>query len=349
MLYATTRSKVDTHTAQRALAEERAPDGGFYVPAAVPLYSREALEALLQEPAGEIVARVLNDFFGSKLGRLDVEFALSRKFFGLARISHRIIIGELWRNHEGSLTGLSRRLAERLSARMGEMEPGAWMRIAARIALVFAMFAELRRSGVISHTEIIDAAVLTGDFEGPYALYTARKMGLPIGQIICCCNENSGFWELLNRAQMKMNAKITQTLTPACDTAVPAGLELLIHDRLEWDDLEEFLELGKKGGTWYLSAEKHRHFQEGFSAAVVSDSRIRRAIPNLYNTNGYILCPYSALAYTGLMDYRSHPGPRRAALMLTETDPRACADTVTRALALSDGELREWCLTGSTG
>ena len=107
MLYATTRSKVDTHTAQRALAEERAPDGGFYVPAAVPLYSREALEALLQEPAGEIVARVLNDFFGSKLGRLDVEFALSRKFFGLARISHRIVIGELWRNADGSFEELA--------------------------------------------------------------------------------------------------------------------------------------------------------------------------------------------------------------------------------------------------
>lgn len=343
MLYATTRSKVDTYTAQRALAEERAPDGGYYVPASVPVYSREELEELLKEPAGEIVARVLGVFFGSKLGRLDVEFALGRKFFGLARISHRIVIGELWRSTEGSLTGLSRRLADRLSARVGQTEPGAWMRIACRIAMIFALFADMRRNGIISHTEIIDAAALTGDFEGPFALHMARKMGLPIGQIICCCNDNGGFWELLNRGQMKMNAKVTQTMTPDCDAAVPAGLELLVHDRLERDDVEEYLDLMQKGGTWYLSAEEHRHFQQGFSAAVVSDSRIRRAIPNLYNTNGYILCPYSALVYTGLMDYRSHPGPRRAALMLTETDPRACAQIVTRALAISDGELREWC------
>ena len=89
MLYATTRSKVATYTAQRALKEERAPDGGFYMPTSLPVYSHEELEALLKEPAGEIVARILNSFFKGKLGRMDVEFALGRKFFGLARISHR--------------------------------------------------------------------------------------------------------------------------------------------------------------------------------------------------------------------------------------------------------------------
>ena len=346
MLYETTRSKVATYTAQRALKEERSPDGGFYVPAKLPVYSRDELETLLKEPAGEIVARVLNGFFKGKLTRMDVEFTVGKKFFGLARISHRIVIGELWRNADGSFEELCRRLAERLSAEFGTARAGSWMRIACRIALVFAMYGELRRQGVISQDEVLDGAVLTGDFEGPYALWTARRMGLPIGQVICCCNENGGFWELINRGQMKLNAKVYPTVTPRCDSAVPAGLELLIKEKLEWDDVEEFLALREKGGTYYLSAEEHRHFKEGFAAAVISDKRIRMAIPNLYNTNGYILCPYSALVYTGLMDYRSHPGPRRAALMLTENDPRECADTVIHALAISDQELRDWCLNG---
>lgn len=346
MLYATTRSKVATYTAQRALKEERAPDGGFYVPTKLPVYSADELARLMKEPAGEIVARVLNTFFKGRLGQLDVEFALGRRFFGLAQISHRIVIGELWRGTEGGFEGLCRRLAERLSTEVGVSEPGMWMRIACRIALIAAMFAELRRKEIIAPGEVIDAAVLTGNFEGPYALYAARKMGLPIGQIICCCNDNGAFWDLLSRGQMKLNPKVRATSTPRCDMAVPEALELLIREKLEWDDMEEFLELQRKGGTWYLSAGEHLHFREGFSAAVVSDKRIRLAMPNLYNTNGYILCPYSALVYTGLMDYRSHPGPRRAALMLTDYDPRECSGTVTRALAISDGELKDWCLSG---
>ena len=75
---------------------------------------------------------------------------------------------------------------------------------------------------------------------------------------------------------------------------------------------------------------------------MVGDSRVKLAIPILYNTNGYILCPYSALVYAGLMDYRSHPGPRRAALMLTDFDPRENRETVIRALAISDKELDDW-------
>lgn len=349
MLYATTRSKVATYTAQRALKEERSPDGGFYIPANLPVYSHEELEALLKEPAAEIVARVLNSFFKGKLGQLDVEFAVGRRFFGLARISHRIVIGELWRNADGSFEALCRRLTERLSAECGTTNPGTWMRIACRIALVFAMYAELRRQGITTQGELMDAAVMTADFEGPYALWTAKRMGLPVGQIICCCNENGGLWDLLNRGQMKLNAKVRSTITPNCDTAVPAALELLIKERLEWDDVEEFLALQELGGTYYLSAEEHRHFKDGFAAAVVSDKRIRMAIPNLYNTNGYMLCPYSALVYTGLMDYRSHPGPRRAALMLTDYDPRECADTVIHALAISDQELKDWCQSATAG
>ena len=131
---------------------------------------------------------------------------------------------------------------------------------------------------------------------------------------------------------------------------IPKGtteaLELLIHAKLEWDDAVEFVELAKSGGTYFLGPEEHRHFREGISAAVVGDKRVKLAIPNLYHTNGYILCPYSALVYTGLMDYRSRPGPRRAALMLTDYDPRESSDTVIRALAISDQELRDWCQSG---
>lgn len=342
MLYATTRSKVATYTAQRALKEERAPDGGFYVPTRIPVYDRDALLELMKEPSSAIVARILNDFFKTDLGKLDVEFAIGRRFFGVSDISHRIFIGELWRNSDWSFEGLCRRLTQRLSVEVGTAEPGAWMRIACRVALMFAIVAELYRKGSLSWFEETDIAVLTGDFEGPYAAYVARRMGLPMGRIICCCNENGGVWDLINRGQMKLNGKVHRTFTPKCDTAVPAGLELLIRDRLEWDDVEEFLELQQKGGTYYLSAEEHRHFREGLCAAVVGDSRVKLAIPNLYRTNGYILCPYSALVYTGLMDYRSRPGPRRAALMLTDFDPRESKEIVIRALAISDQELDEW-------
>ena len=232
MLYATTRSKVATYTAQRALKEERAPDGGYYVPTAWPQYDREALEALLKEPAAGIVASILNDFFKKDLGKLDVEFALGKRFFGITDISHRIFIGELWRCSDWSFEGVCRRLARRVSSDLGAVEPGAWTRIACRIAMLFAFFGELYKRKLLPWFEEADVAVMTADFEGPFAAHAARKMGLPVGEVICCCNDNGGVWELLNQGQMKLGARVRPTMTPDCDRAVPGALELLIHDRM---------------------------------------------------------------------------------------------------------------------
>ncbi len=340
MLYASTRSNAATYTARRALMEDRAPDGGLFVPAALPVYDTDGLMELFQQPPGEIVARILNDFFDTKLGRLDVEFAVGRKFFGLARLNQRTVVAELWRNSETSFEGLSRRLNILIRGDMDSREPGLWMRIVCRIALAFAAFAKLRTGGVIPPGQIMDTAVLTGDFEGPYALWAARKMGLPVGEIICCCNDNNGIWDLLNRGQMRLGGRPLRTQTPKCDITAPVALELLVHGVLQRDDVERYLAARSRGAILYLGADQHRRFRAGFYAGVVSDKRMAMAITNLYKTNGYILCPYSALVYMGLLDYHSQPGPRRPALMLTEHDPRENAQVIVDALETLDGEVR---------
>jgi len=339
VLYASTRSNAASYTARRALMEDRAPDGGLFVPAVLPVYEDENLAALLQEPPSEIVARIINDFFDAKLRRLDVEFALGRKFFGMARLNQRTVVGELWRNSETSFEGLCRRMNILLRGDMDSREPGLWMRIACRIALLFAAFAKLRSGGVLPPGQIMDTAVLTGSFEGPYALWVARKMGLPVGEIICCCNENNGIWDLFNRGQMRLGGRPLRTQTPKCDITDPVALELLIHGVLQRDDVERYFAARSRGAILYLGPDQHRRLRAGFYAAVVSDKRMSMAIANLYKTNGYILCPYSALVYMGLLDYHSHPGPRRPALLLTEHDPRENAQLIVAALETLEGEL----------
>ena len=340
MLYASTRSNAATYTARRVLMEDRAPDGGLFVPAALPVYDTEALVELLRQPAGEIVARILNEFFDTKLSGLDVEFAVGRKFFGLYRLNQQTVVGELWRNSETSFKGLCRRLNILIRGEMDGRGPGLWMRLACRIALVFAAFGRLRTAGVIPPGQIMDTAVLTGDCVGPYALWAARKMGLPVGEIICCCNDNNGIWDLFNRGQMRLGGRPLRTKTPKCDITDPVALELLIHGILQREDLDRYLAARSRGAILYLGPDQHRRFRAGFYAAVTGDKRMTAAITNLYKTNGYILCPYSALVYMGLLDYHSRSVPRRPALMLTEHDPRDSAQTIVDALQTLDGEVR---------
>ena len=61
MLYVTTRDSRDAYTANRALSENRGPEGGFYVPMRLPHFEAEELKGFLtfvKESLGEQVKEV---------------------------------------------------------------------------------------------------------------------------------------------------------------------------------------------------------------------------------------------------------------------------------------------------
>lgn len=339
MLYATTRSKVEIYTAQRALKEDRSPDGGLYIPAQVPAYADSEIMSLREMEPAAAMADVMNRFWGTKLSQWDVEFHLDKGLYSMSGMSHRIVIGELWKNSLGSLESLESTLTKLVSVEEGVTEPGAWMRVAVRIGLLFAIFGELERRGEVSPRKPMDVAVMTGDFVMPFAAWYARRMGLPIGVIVCCSNENGGVWDLVSRGQMRLGGKVIKTSTPDCDCVVPDGLEWLIYTVLDREEMSEFLEIRKKGGLYELNKEQHIRIRKDMYASVSSDKRLAAVMPNVYKTNGYVLCPYSAMVYSGLMDYRSVTGQRRLALMIVEKSPGESAQAVAAALGISQEEL----------
>lgn len=330
MLYGTTRSKVDTYTAQRALKETRAPDGGLFVPVRLPQYSREEILGLKEQTAAETIAQVLNQFFACRLSSRDVEFLIGRNPYRLVDISHRIAVSELWRNADGSFGRVVRVLTERVSIELGIQKPGEWMQVATRIALLFAIFGELERKGQAGPDQKVDIAVAAGDFTGPMAAWYARKMGLPIGTVVCCCKENGSVWDLLRRGQMRLDPQ-----------AVPDSLERLVYGALGWTEVEQYLTALEKGSLYTVNPEQHRLLREGMYVSVASEKRLMTVIPNVYNTNGYILCPNSAVVYAGLMDFRSMSGENGLALMLCEESPLQSEPVVASALGIGSKELRK--------
>lgn len=341
MLYATTGSKIDTFTPQRAIRENRAPEGGLFVPLRLPWYSAEQIAALAQRPPGENLARVLNEFFPGKLTGKDVEFLLGKDFFRINLLSHRIAAAELWRNPDGSFDRIVRLLTERLSAEPGLVRPGEWMYVAVRIGLLFALFGELERLGLADPETPVDVALGTGHFIAPMAAWYARKMGLPIGTVVCGCNENGGVWDLLRRGQMRTDLARVRTITPAWDIPLPGSLERLIYETLGREEAVRYRETCQARGLYQITPEQQERLSDGIFASVVSGKRLADVMPNVFRTNGYILCPYSALVYSALLDFRASPGKNGLALMLCEQSPLQREDGICQALGISREELRE--------
>ena len=185
----TTRNNRDAYTAQRVLRENRGPDGGLYVPFREPVFSREEIDALKEKSFHQCVAEVLNRLFNTKLTRWDVEFCVGRYPVRLMNLPQRIIAGECWHNPEWTFDHLAHILAEQLRGGCPGAD-GGWAKTAVGIAVLFGTFGEFARAGITEHEKRVDIAVVCGNFDLPMSAWYARAWGLPIGNIICCCNEN---------------------------------------------------------------------------------------------------------------------------------------------------------------
>lgn len=340
MLYATTRSDFNTYPDRRALWESTAPDGGLYVPMQQVKMAPEAINMLSRLSNCAIIAALMNKFFSCSLTERDVEFVLGKNFAQTGFFSHRVTAGECWHNPDGSFSRVTRMLAQRIGADSMGSKAGDWMEVAARTAMLFCFYARMVEDGRLRPGDPTDVSVLTANGWWPAAAWYARNMGLPIGNIICCANENGTCWELFMRGEMKTRQIVYRTNTPKCDVTRPRGLEWLIRESVGVGEVRRYVRVCEKGGVYTMNPEAHRALRKGLYAAITSGSRLDGIIANAYATNGYVLCPYTALTYAGLMSYRASTGSNGPALMICEDSPLLQEKTVARAMGITPQQLR---------
>lgn len=340
MLYTTTRGKHDVVTAFKAAHSDCYTDGGLFVPFRMPQLDKERKSALAITPFLQIVADVLNDFFSCGLTKTDVESVLGRKPIHSAGIGRYLHTVELWHNVGADANYVVRRLSERIRDDNKRALPSNWMHIAVRIALLTASYGYMLSKGNIHPQQLLDVAVTSGDFAMPMAAWYARKMGLPIGNIICGCNANGAVWDLINRGEFPSGDIVTRTHTPDVDIVVPRNLERLIFATLGFEETKRYLQCCAKGRTYAISEEALGQLQNGLFAAVISDSRVESIIPGIYQTSGHVLSPYAALAYGSLQDYWSTTGYTRTALLIEERSPKVDGKFISALLHLDENESR---------
>lgn len=343
MLYVTTRNDQEVYTAHRALREGRGPDGGLYVPFRDPVFTDEDICALREKSFNRCVADVLNVLFQSHLTAWDVDFVIGRYAVRLQMLGKRLIVSEGWHNLESEFSRIVRNLSALLQGeKTVAVCPGSWTEVGIRIAVLFGIFGELMREAILDGNQKIDISVVSGDFSSPMSAWYARKWGLPIGNIICACNENSNLWDFICHGTLRCGDVALTTDTPGADVVVPEGLERLIYGIGGKEETARYLEALRKGGNYYVEDMMLHRLRKGLYVTVSSRSRVASTIPTVFGTHSYVLSPYAALAYAGLQDYRARTGESRTALLLEERSPLLDEETVSAALGITAETLKEY-------
>lgn len=343
MLYVTTRNDQEIYTAQRALREGRGPDGGLYVPFRDPVFSTEDLCTLREKSFNRCIADVLNTLFQTRLTSWDVDFAIGRYAVRLQMLGKRLVVSEGWHNLESNFDRIVKNLSALLQGeKTAQIHKAGWAEIGIRVAVIFGIFGELMREGILDGNQLVDISVVSGDFSAPMSAWYARKWGLPIGNIVCACNDNSNLWDFVCHGTLRCADVALMTDTACADVTVPESLERLIHACGGTEEVERYVNTVRKGGNYYVEDVFLQRLRKGLYVTVSSQNRMASTIPTVFGTHSYVLSPYGALAYAGLQDYRARTGESRTALLLEERSPLLDGETVSSALGITADVLKEY-------
>ena len=156
----------------------------------------------------------------------------------------------------------------------------------------------------------------------------AKKMGLPIRMIICCCNDNSATWDLIQRGEFNTGLPTVDTGAPELDHACPSQIERLVYHTQGLEQTLLYNKTCERKGVFHLDEDGFAVLCDGMTAAVVGQDRVLSTIRSVYSTNKYFISPTTAILYGGLQDYRARSGESRHTLILADTAPALYAQQI---------------------
>ena len=207
--------------------------------------------------------------------------------------------------------------------------PTHWAKIAIRIAVLFGVYGELAKSNF----QTVDFASITADYAFITAAIYARKMGLPIGNIICSCEENSGAWDLFRKGDLSFSGNDPRMIS--------RYFEFIVYEVLGIDAVKDYLRAFESRSVFKLNEGQLMLFNKVMNGAVISGSRCSGLIRSIYRTHNYVSEPSLAITYGGVQDYRSRTGENRTALLISDISPRSFERLVSEATGLTPVEMRK--------
>lgn len=185
----------------------------------------------------------------------------------------------------------------------------------------------------------VSFTVPTGNFGDIFAGFVAKKMGLPIDQLIIATNDNDILARTLENGEYAMRG-VEQTTSPSMDIQISSNFERLlfeVHDR-EASAVRALMESLKQSGGFTISEKPLAAIRSEFSAGRSTVEETAEIIKSVLNDDGYLLDPHSAIAVKVAREKLSGNAPM---VILATAHPAKFPDAVKAASDVTP-ELPAW-------
>lgn len=170
-------------------------------------------------------------------------------------------------------------------------------RLLPQIVYYFWTYSELVSADKIKSGDLVNFSVPTGNFGDILAGYYAKKMGLPVGKLICATNKNSVLYDVLTTGTYDRNRDFYITNSPSMDILVSSNFERLIYHLAGAKVTQATQEQLVKEGKYQLSAEVFEQLQKDFLTEKCDDDETIEEIKAVSTDRNYVMDPHTAIAY----------------------------------------------------
>jgi threonine synthase len=206
-------------------------------------------------------------------------------------------------------------------------------RLLPQIVYYVKAWRDLRGMGALGRDGSMDVAVPTGNFGNILAAWYAKRMGLPIGRLVCASNRNRVLADFFERRVYDRNRELYPTTSPSMDILVSSNLErLLFH--AAGDDPGRTAELMRSlaaSGSFSLNSSESA-FLADFTGGSADDAEAEAAIGKTFRNTGYLVDPHTAVAVSVLDKLRKREGTARPTLVAATASPFKFPLVAARAL-----------------
>lgn len=209
-----------------------------------------------------------------------------------------------------------------------------WGRLLPQIVYYISAYCDLVAQGAIAEGEEIDFCVPTGNFGNILAGYYARKMGMPVGRLICASNTNDVLTQFIRTGTYDRNRPFATTISPSMDILISSNLERLLYDVSGRDDqlIASYMRQLGESGRYTVSEEMLKSIQSVFACGSCDDDKTLQTIRSVFDRHGYLLDTHTAVAFSVLEELREQEGRRRKTVVVSTASPYKFCDSVIAAL-----------------
>ena len=228
-------------------------------------------------------------------------------------------------------------LAKKLTA-LGCKMTGAnsinWGRLAPQIAYYFSAYVDMASGGKIGWGDELNFCVPTGNFGNILAGYYAKRMGLPVGKLICASNDNNVLTEFIDTGKYTTKREFKKTISPSMDILVSSNLERLLFELCGRDSekIKSYMSGLKSKKEYKISESETDALRETFIGRWVSEDEDVEMIDYLFDEYGYICDTHTGVAFAAYFNYAENTGDKTPCVIVSTASPFKFVKTVLGAI-----------------